>query len=89
MTKIDLYYPPAVRYSYIVFDDFDDGDVEVGPMLTDQEVYCDLCNVEVPLRPAPLIGSYVLCLECLGQIVPDWYSQVDPAIIDIWQQGER
>lgn len=86
--NVDLYYPPESRYAYILVDE--NGDMEVGPMLTDQEVYCDLCNVEVPLRPAPLIGSYVLCLECLGQIVPDWSSQVDPAIIDIWRkQGER
>lgn len=86
MTKINLYYPPEVRYSYIIVDE---NGAEFGPLLTDREVYCDLCNAEVPLRPAPLIGSYVLCLECLAQIDPGWESQVDPAIVEIWRKGER
>lgn len=82
MTGIVLWNPPEVRPAFWFLDE--DGSVEIGPLLTADEVYCDLCNAEVPLRPAPMIGSYVLCLECLNKVEPEWQRQVTPLLMLIW-----
>lgn len=49
------------------------------------EVYCDLCNKHVPLNPAPMVGSYVLCLDCLEKVEPGWRKQITPLLETIWR----
>ena len=83
MAEIVLWNPPEVRPVFRILD-WDGNLVEEGPVLTEREVYCDLCNAEVPLRPAPMIGSYVLCLECLNKVEPEWQRQVTPLLKLIW-----
>lgn len=83
MAKITLWYPEE-RPSYAIYD-WDGNVLEEGPMLTADEVYCDLCNAEVPLNPAPMIGSYVLCLDCLEKIEPSWRKQISPLLEMIWR----
>ncbi|MFZ6020417.1 MAG: hypothetical protein ACOYXO_12480 [Chloroflexota bacterium] len=80
---IELWFPPKTRPSFVLVDE--DGNVEVGAELTDEEVYCDLCNAEVPLNPAPMVGGNVLCLDCLPKIEPGWEKQVTPLLKLIWQ----
>lgn len=81
---LELWMPPETRPSFVIVDE--DGEVEVGPELTDAEVYCDLCNADIPLRPVPVVDGYALCLECLAKVEPEWEKQViTPLLIRIWQ----
>ena len=82
MAEITLWYPEE-RPSYAIYD-WDGNLLEEGEPLSATEVYCDLCNAEVPLRPAPMIGSYVLCLDCLNKVEPEWRRQVTPLLMLIW-----
>jgi len=82
MAKITLWYPEE-RPAYTLYTP--DG-VEVGPTLSAEEVYCDMCNAHVPLNPAPMIGSYVLCLDCLEKVEPGWRKQVTPLLAMIWRE---
>jgi|YNPNPStandDraft_1061719.scaffolds.fasta_scaffold90995_1 hypothetical protein len=76
---------PTERPSYVVYD-WDGNIEEVGPTLSANEVYCDLCNAEVPLDPAPMVGGNVLCLDCLRQVEPDWEEQATPLLKLIWRE---
>jgi len=80
---IDLFYPTE-RPAYVLYD-WDGSVLEVGPTLSADEVYCDLCNAEVPLNPGPMVGGNVLCLDCLPKIEPGWEKQVTPLLKLIWQ----
>jgi len=84
MPRIVLWNPPAHRPAYRLMD-WDGNVLEEGPMLTADEVYCDLCNKHVPLNPAPMVGSYVLCLDCLEKIEPGWREQITPLLETIWR----
>jgi len=80
--KITLWNPPPVRASYIFVDE--DGEVEYGPPLA--EVYCDLCNAEIVIRPVPVVGTYALCLDCLNKVEPGWRRQIPRAIQIRWNE---
>jgi hypothetical protein len=45
-----------------------DGEVEVGDLLGPDEVICDLCNVDVAIRPVPMVGGYALCPDCFAKM---------------------
>ncbi|WP_322793328.1 hypothetical protein [Bellilinea sp.] len=81
MAKITLWYPEE-RPAFVIYTE--DG-VEVGPTLGANEVYCDLCNAAVPLDPAPMVEGYVLCLDCLEKVVPDWRKQITPLLELMWR----
>jgi len=81
--KITLWMPVS-RPSYIMYEA--GNVVEVGMTLTADEVYCDLCNAVVPLRPVPVVRGYALCLECLDQLVPDWHKLVDQVVVEEWRR---
>jgi len=83
MMAIELWFPPKTRPSFVLVDE--DGNDEVGAELTDAEVYCDLCNADIPLRPVPVVSGYALCLDCLPKIEPKWDSQITPLLKLIWQ----
>uniref|UniRef100_A0A7C4L1Y0 Uncharacterized protein n=1 Tax=Bellilinea caldifistulae TaxID=360411 RepID=A0A7C4L1Y0_9CHLR len=81
MTTITL-WEPEERPAYILYY----GDVEVvGPTLAADEVVCDMCLSDLPLRPVPVVDGDALCLECLTKVVPDWQSQVTPLLELIWR----
>ncbi|MEJ5200594.1 MAG: hypothetical protein WHV66_00060 [Anaerolineales bacterium] len=48
------------------------------------EVYCDLCNATVLLRPVPVISGYALCLRCLAEVVPNWALKVPVEVMKQW-----
>lgn len=81
MAKIDLFYPHP-RPAYVIYGE--NGVEEIGPTLGADEVYCDLCNAQTPLDPAPMIGDYVLCLDCLERIEPNWRRQITPLLEMVW-----
>lgn len=86
---LQLWDPPELRPSYVIAWYGDDGveDVEEGDLLTQDEVFCDLCNEYVPIRPVPvLFGTYALCVECLSRYVPDWEDRVDKAVLASWEK---
>jgi len=92
--KITVWHPEE-RRSYVIYD-WDGNVLEEGPTLSAEEVYCDLCNEEVILRPVPVVEGYALCDNCMPKLVPDWYDQVlnrpDGAdILEAWyeQRYER
>lgn len=80
---ITLWNPPAERPAYAIYD-WDGNLVEEGTLLTEQEVYCDLCNADVIIRPVPVIGSYALCPECLDKVEPNWKEQIHPLVRWVW-----
>jgi len=83
MKKITLWNPPPVRPAYIITDE--DGNIEEeGAPLS--EVYCDLCNAEIVIRPVPVVGTYALCLDCLAKVEPSWQKQVSKAIQIRWHE---
>lgn len=84
MKKITLWYPPRVRPSFVFV--YDDGQIEEGAPLSADEVYCDICNADVIVRPVPVVGSYALCLDCLAKIEPSWQKQVSKAIQRMWHE---
>lgn len=59
--------PPPLRRSFRIIWEGESGPEMIeGPLLTDAEVYCDLCGDPIPFRPVPvLLGSYALCSRCL------------------------
>lgn len=81
--KITLWYPQE-RPAYVFLDE--DGQVEEGPLLSSDEVYCDICNADVIVRPVPMIGSYALCLRCLSEVEPNWQRQVSKTIQRMWHE---
>lgn len=81
--ELELWYPES-RPAYIIYNG-DTNTLEEGPSLSADEVYCDLCNADVPLNPAPMVGGNVLCLECLSSFVPDREEQATPLLQRIWQ----
>lgn len=60
-------------------------------MLTADEVYCDLCNADVVVRPVPVISGYAACLNCLSRIEPEWPKQIPFEVMVFWyhQLDER
>jgi len=58
---------PQERPSYAVMD-WDGNVVQEGPTLGPDEVYCDICNAPVFVRPVPALGSYAVCLECFHRM---------------------
>ncbi len=81
---LELWIPPETRPSYVFVSE--DGEVEEsGPELTDAEVYCDLCNADIPLRPVPVVSGYALCPDCLPKVEPEWEKQVSPLLKLLWQ----
>ncbi|GIV65542.1 MAG: hypothetical protein KatS3mg046_802 [Bellilinea sp.] len=83
MAKIDLFHPHP-RPAYVLYDEA--GFIEeIGPMLSADEVYCDLCNAQTPLDPAPMVNGYVLCLDCLERVEPNWRRQITPLLEIIWR----
>lgn len=90
MARITLWKPPAERTAWTLYD-LDGNVLEQGPMIS--EVYCDLCNAEVVLRPVPVVDGYALCDHCLPKVVPNWHKQVSPAVLVAWygqmNEGER
>ena len=64
--------PPKERAAFLaVFADEDDLIAMEGPLLTDAEVICDLCNALVDVRPVPVwkAGSqYALCPDCFRRV---------------------
>jgi hypothetical protein len=85
--NIVLWNPPPSRTSFVItaWDD-EDGDSEkvIGPELTDEEVFCDLCGATVPLRPVPLAwGTHALCPECLIE-VEEWWRNISPTVLLAW-----
>jgi len=54
--------PPPLRRSFVIM--WEGGIIE-GPLVTDAEVYCDICGDPIGFRPVPLLlGSYALCAPC-------------------------
>lgn len=84
MPRIVLWNPPARRSAYRLMD-WDGNVLEEGPMLTADEVYCDLCNADVVVRPVPVIGGYALCINCLEKVEPGWRKQITPLLEMIWR----
>lgn len=84
MKKITLWNPPPLRPSYVFVDD--DGQIEEGAPLSADEVYCDLCNAEIVIRPVPVVGTYALCLGCLAKVEPSWQKQVSKTIQRAWYE---
>jgi len=56
----------------------DDGEVEVGDLLGPDEVICDLCNVDVAIRPVPVVGRYALCTDCFAKMGIPFPGSVRP-----------
>lgn len=83
MKKITLWYPQQ-RPAYVFVDE--DGEVEVGPTLSPDDVFCDVCNAEIVIRPVPVVGSYALCLDCLNKVEPGWRRQIPRAIQIRWNE---
>ena len=54
---------PQERPSFVITD-WDGNVVEEGPTLGPDEVYCDICNARVFVRPVPALGSYAVCPDC-------------------------
>jgi hypothetical protein len=93
MTDFYLWYPPAERISYVILD-WDGNVEEIGPVLTDADVVCDICNAEISLRPVPVWNGNALCDDCLGKFVPDWYQRVSvmsdgEKILEDWYEQRR
>ncbi len=84
MPRIVLWTPPEERPSYAIYD-WDGNLLEEGPMLTADEVFCDLCNNFVPLNPVPVIEGYALCLDCLQEIDPKWSEQIPLEVLLVWK----
>ena len=87
MTKITLWMPTP-RPPFAVYDE--DGSLrEMGPTLSESDVFCDCCNADITIRPAPVLAGYALCLECLTKVAPDWRSRISPKIQESWRQQAR
>jgi hypothetical protein len=84
MPRIVLWNPPAHRPAYRLMD-WDGNVLEEGPMLTADEVYCDLCNADVLVRPVPVIDGHVVCLRCLQEIDPKWPEQIPLEVLLVWK----
>jgi len=82
--KITLWYPTH-RPAYVFFDEAGNVEEEGAPLSAD-EVYCDLCNAEIVIRPVPVVGTYALCLDCLNKVEPGWRKQVSKAIQRAWYE---
>lgn len=80
---LKLWTPPESRQPYVFVGE--DWEIEFGPELGEDEVYCDLCNATILLRPVPVVDGYALCLECLPTIEPKWKELVTPLLKLIWQ----
>ena len=83
MAGIVLWNPPERRISFVIH--WDDGDVTIGPPLSADEVYCDLCNADVVVRPVPVIDGHALCLRCLHRVEPEWPKQVPFEVLILWK----
>jgi len=60
--------PPPLRRSFMAYAGESGPVVAVGPLLTDSQVWCDLCGDWIPVRPVPvLLGSYALCPSCFRE----------------------
>ena len=60
--------PPEERLSYVVYGE--DEEPIFGPMLGNLDVFCDLCNVRLLIRPVPVfLGSYALCRKCFQSVI--------------------
>lgn len=82
--KITLWYPQE-RPAYVFFDEAGNVEEEGAPLSAD-EVYCDICNAEIVVRPVPVVGDYVLCLDCLNKVEPGWRRQIPRAIQIRWNE---
>lgn len=78
-------WTPTERTAYVITD-WDGNVLEVGPTLSADEVICDMCGELVILRPVPLVDGYALCDECLPKIVPNWYDQIPPDVLEAWYE---
>jgi hypothetical protein len=83
MKQITLWYPEE-RPSYRLYD-WDGNLLDEGAPLSADEVYCDLCNAPLSLNPAPMVGGYVLCLDCLEKVEPRWREQITPLLETMWR----
>ncbi len=59
--------PPPVRSAGAVYDKAGNLVKDLG-VLTADEVYCDVCNAPILVRPVPSTGDYALCPPCFGRL---------------------
>jgi len=84
MAKITLWDPPEERPAFRLLD-LDGHILEEGPVLTADEVYCDLCNAEVVVRPVPVVYGHAACLRCLSRLEPKWVEKIPFEVLAVWK----
>lgn len=80
---IELWMPPEER-SIVMTDETGRQIFICG--LTSDEVYCDICNADITIRPVPVVETYALCLKCLAEIEPGWKKQIPKDVLACWQR---
>ncbi len=85
-SEMIILWMPSDRQAYVITD-WDGNVLDEGEMLTADDVICDLCNANIPLRPVPVVWTnYAVCLECLDRVIPNWRQVVGEAVAQGWQK---
>jgi formylmethanofuran dehydrogenase subunit E len=82
MNEIKLWNPE--KREFAVYDG--NGNKIYSVTLSENEVYCDLCNAQIFTKPVPMIGSYALCFDCLDSINENWREEIDEEILEDWEK---